>query len=257
LKSRIVKNCGLKDSAYIVGGNAQRRLPSSVIFPSIYLNGQGFFLIFPASSVYHRHKLSLVIPLVDSRYCRASISSDTDSRAWRMISFWVATPFWVLSLHAQPVLPATPKIPLELKGDRSRVTLFQGGTSFICELPAAHGLGAICSASPWFSTHAALVSLEKKRPTEHTNGENTERGLFVHVHIFISNFTAPGVRPEWSNQHIVPPGSFFLSFAMKIATKARRHKGTPKGLLVKKLSAPSLGVLVVTFYYKKKKETQS
>ncbi|MDQ1354025.1 MAG: hypothetical protein QG657_4334, partial [Acidobacteriota bacterium] len=32
-----------------------------------------------------------------------------------------------------------------------------GGSSFLFDFPAAHGLGASCSHSPWLSTHAALV----------------------------------------------------------------------------------------------------
>jgi len=89
-------------------------------------------------------------------------SSLVVSRAWKMISFWVEIPFWVSSLHAQPVLPVLTRIPLELKGDPSRVPLFHGRTPYICEWPATHGLGTNNSPSPWPSTHAALVSPAKE-----------------------------------------------------------------------------------------------
>jgi len=89
--------------------------------------------------------------------CKMFESSLDVSRALKMISFWVATPFWVSSQPAQRVLLVLTRIPPELKVDPSRVPLFHGGTPFICELPAAHGLGAICKTSPWLSTHATLV----------------------------------------------------------------------------------------------------
>jgi len=108
-------------------------------------------------------RIPLGLPLCDENIRRLTEPSLYDvSRAWKMISFWAETPFWVSSLHAQPVFPVLTRIPPERKGDPSRVPLFHGRTPYICEWPATHGLGAICSASPWLSIHAALVSPAKE-----------------------------------------------------------------------------------------------
>jgi hypothetical protein len=119
---------------------------------------------------------SLDVPSTGHNSCKMFESSLVVSRAWTMISFWAETPFWTSSLHAQPVLPVLTRIPPERKGDPSRVPLLHGGIYFICEWPATRGLGAICSAYPWLSIHAALVSFKKTWPTEHTEyTENTEK----------------------------------------------------------------------------------
>lgn len=89
LKSRIVKNSGLKDSAYIVGESVQRRISASVIYPSINLNGHGFFVIFPASCVNNRHILSLGMPLV----CAAWIPLDSKGAQQETTLFHGGTSF--------------------------------------------------------------------------------------------------------------------------------------------------------------------
>jgi hypothetical protein len=124
---------------------------SAIVYPgfhrfSLHLIGFGVFRFSPE------------LPSAGQSYCEMFGSSVNVSRAWWMISFWVATPFWVSSLHAQPVEPATPMIPLESKRDQSGVPLLQGGTYFICEYPATHGLEAARKPSSRLSTHAALVS---------------------------------------------------------------------------------------------------
>ena len=108
-------------------------------------------------------RITLGLPLCGENIRRLTEPSLYDvTWAWEMISFWAETPFWVSSNHVHPVLPVLTRIPPERKGDTSRVPLFQGGIYFICEWPATRGLGAICSASPWLSTHAALVSPAKQ-----------------------------------------------------------------------------------------------
>ncbi|MCX6584911.1 MAG: hypothetical protein NT166_32465 [Candidatus Aminicenantes bacterium] len=101
------------------------------------------------------------LPLFDPCFCWAYLFSYIESQEWKMISFWVATPFWVSIYHGHPVLPVTTQIPPELKGDQPGAPLFHGGTSYYVTFPATHGLGVKVLTSPCLSIHAALVSQTK------------------------------------------------------------------------------------------------
>jgi hypothetical protein len=85
-------------------------------------------------------------------------------RALRLISFWMINLVWISSQNAQPVLPDASVIPFETEGVWVETSLAQGSITFICEFPAAHGLGATNSTTSLLSTHAALVTFKKQEP---------------------------------------------------------------------------------------------
>ncbi len=107
---------------------------------SLYLYGPGAFrlendesrLIIGAMIILVI-QFSTDIPLVFSKFCRASTSSDIDSRAPGMISFWVETLFLISSRPAHPVLPQLPQEP-RTNTDRHE----QGKNKFEIRKPTEH-----------------------------------------------------------------------------------------------------------------------
>ncbi len=142
---------------------------------SLYLFGWGTFLLEGVESrlikgamIIPLIRLSIDLPLVSAGFCQSFGYSYPFSRAWRMISFWVETLFWVSS---QPAQSSYPKITCEATDGFRWYFLYHIVTSLNGFRPATHGLDVQGltlinrdqgSSVDWTSTHAALVSFEKK-----------------------------------------------------------------------------------------------